>query len=99
MPWAGWPKASFSKEAEELYTAALKFVQGRPVVKSRQALSGEARLGIVYQIVPDTGRGKVAIDDLDTILEVGEVAGWLANTLEIRLPLSRRKWLTGLQGR
>ncbi len=68
-------EGSFSKESEELFIEVLRSVQGRPVLKSRQALAAEARLGIVYQIVPDAGRGKVAVDDLETILEVGEVAG------------------------
>lgn len=65
----------FSKDLERQVIAVFRTIQDRPIVPSRHSLSNEVRLGIVFQSIPETGKGQVPVEDISSILEIDEVAG------------------------
>lgn len=71
----GFFKLKFSINAQMQLEDLLSKIQERPIVASRQSLKAEQRHGIVIQAIPDTGKGKTTVEDIDSVLELDEVPG------------------------
>ncbi|MBT6432379.1 MAG: HDIG domain-containing protein [Deltaproteobacteria bacterium] len=77
----GFLKLKFSMNVQMQLEDVLKAVQERPLVTSRQSLTAQERHGIVIQEIPDTGKGRLPVDDIGSVLEIDEVPGLVRQLL------------------
>ena len=96
----GFLSLKFSVKAQLQLEDTLMAVQERAIVSSRQNLTGEARHGIVIQEIPDTGKGKLPVEDISSVLELDEVPGLARQILRTadssELDRSAAQWATSL---